>query len=79
MATKCGVAKDEVRGLLASMFPEAKGIDGAPSTRELTSAQVAQLIATIEETVPDEEETVDEYAEIAAATDAGRTLPLVKE
>jgi hypothetical protein len=75
-----GVAKDAVRGLLAAMFPEAKGIDGSPSTRELTSAQVAELIATIE-TVEDEaaEDEVDDYAEVAAATDQGRTLPLVKE
>jgi hypothetical protein len=70
MATKCGVAKDEVRGLLASMFPEAKGIDGSPSTRELTSAQVAQLIATIEETEDATgEDEAEPAAESAAATD----------
>jgi hypothetical protein len=73
MATKCGVSKDEVRNLLASMFPEAVGIDGTPSTRELTSAQVAQLVATIEP-AEDDEEPVDEYAEIAAATDQGVLL-----
>jgi hypothetical protein len=80
-ATRMGVAKDAVRDLLAAMFPDAKGIDGSPSTRELTSAQVAQLIATIEETqhTDDEDEPVDEYADIATATDQGVLLSTVKD
>jgi hypothetical protein len=77
-ATRMGVANDAVRDLLAAMFPEAVGIDGAPSTRELTSEQVAQLIATIEtvedEAVDDEPEMSEDDRALYAATDQGVLL-----
>jgi hypothetical protein len=60
------------------MFPEAVGIDGTPSTRELTSAQVAELIATIEtvedEAVDDEPEMSEDDRALYAATDQGVLL-----